>query len=1467
LLQTPDGTLYGTTFDGGTDQNGTVFKVTTNGGFTSLLSFIGGDGDLPYDRLALGPDGNLYGTTYQGGVFGVGTVFKMSTNGSLTTEFSFNATNGDFPYAGVTAGQDGNFYGTTFRGGTADSGTIFKLSTNGLLDTLFSFSGTNGAFPYAELTQDEFGNFYGVTGDGGAANNGVVFKLTPGGAYSTLYSFTGGADGSLPAATLLQGKDGNLYGAAAFGGAYGEGTVFRLGADGTFATLLQFDGFNGAHPYAALTQGSDGNLYGTTEDGGAGSAGVIYQLTLGAPLEITVQPQSQTVFSGATVVLSVATTGALPQSYQWLENGTNLVDGGNVSGSNSRVLTINDINAANVGIYTVTVSNAASGAMVSDDAIVEVIVSPPIITLQPVGQSVSPGVAVTFNANAIGSLPLIYRWRLNGTNLTDGTNLIGSGSSSLTIPFVTEANGGVYSVVVSNFITSATSSGALLTVIPNTAPGTRFTTLHSFAGGTDGSKPSGLTLASDGSLRGTTQFGGTAGAGLVFKVATNGAVSTIASFNGQNAAGFGPSGGVTQGLDGNFYGVTQFGGFNEAGNVFMATSNGTLANIYGFSGGLDGNTPIAPLVRGPDGSFYGSTTLGGNFGEGNIFRVTPGGALTVLHSFTGGLDGDTPTNALAFDAEGNLYGVTEDGGTDAKGSIFRLATNGVFTTIYSFTGKTDGSAPNGPLALGSDGNFYGTTRHSTLLKFQFYGIIFKVTPTGALTVLYTLNLNDGHYPAAGLIQGSDGNFYGTIEFGGTVNNNGTVFLIAPNGTPTTLVNFDGFDEGAHPETPLVLGLDGNLYGTTSTGGPGGQGNVFRLSATAAPEITTSPAGQTAFLGGTVSLSIAAYGSQPLAYQWFKNSNRLTDGGNLSGSETRILTITNAVTNNTGNYSVIVTNSFGAATSTVAAVSVLSAGPSIASEPPPKETALPGTTISFVVTANGNLPLFFQWLKNGTNLADGETPSGSVISGSGTGTLAIANLAQADAGTYAILVTNAIGSATNAGTALTVSPVTAPGNTLSSLYSFTDLNDGALPNGLALGANGIIYGTAEGGGISGAGTIFALAGNGAPVGLYDFTGGSDGAFPLAPLLPAADGNFYGSANEGGVFNGGTLFSFTTNANFTNLYAFTTGSDGAFPEAQLTPANDGFFYGTTYGGGTNNFGTVFKVSPGGVFSNLYSFSGADDGGQPQSPLVRGLDGNFYGATDSGGANGFGTIFRISTNGVLTNIYTFSGIADGAQPVGLIPRPDGSFYGVTFTGGSNNNGVIFRLTPGGAFTTLFTFGALTNSTNANGANPVAGLIPASDGNLYGSAVNGGIFGDGTIFKLAPSGAFTTLAWFDGFNGAHPEAPMVQGTDGNLYGTTFVGGPGGVGTIFRLGISPQPALRLLTKGLRNSMNENFTFSWNSVAGRNYLLQATTNISSATNWNTIGPPFPASSGMTTNTITGIFGLNGQQFFRVILLP
>jgi uncharacterized repeat protein (TIGR03803 family) len=177
------------------------------------------------------------------------------------------------------------------------------------------------------------------------------------------------------------------------------------------------------------------------------------------------------------------------------------------------------------------------------------------------------------------------------------------------------------------------------------------------------------------------------------------------------------------------------------------------------------------------------------------------------------------------------------------------------------------------------------------------------------------------------------------------------------------------------------------------------------------------------------------------------------------------------------------------------------------------------------------------------------------------------------------------------------------------------------------------------------------------------------------------------------------------------------------------------------------------------------------------------------------------------------------------------------------------------------------LTNLTNFSGANPLAGLTPASDGNLYGSAVNGGLFNDGTIFKLSPSGALTVVAWFDGLNGAHPEFPLVQGADGNLYGTTVVGGPGGVGAIFRLGISPQPFLQTLKNFSNHSTNHNFTFAWNSVAGRNYQLQVTTNFNSA-NWSSFGGPIMAANGITTTTITNGVSTNQQQlFYRVILLP
>jgi uncharacterized repeat protein (TIGR03803 family) len=196
-----------------------------------------------------------------------------------------------------------------------------------------------------------------------------------------------------------------------------------------------------------------------------------------------------------------------------------------------------------------------------------------------------------------------------------------------------------------------------------------------------------------------------------------------------------------------------------------------------------------------------------------------------------------------------------------------------------------------------------------------------MTTNGVLTTMYALNFTDGAIPAAGLIQSSDGNFYGTTDQGGA-NSLGTVFRISPNGTLATLVSFDGFNSGANPQAALVEATDGNIYGTTTTGGPGGHGTIFRLSITSSAQITGQPANQTVVVGGNAMFSVAVFGARPFFYQWRKNGVDLTDGENVSGSTSRILTLTNVSMLNTGRYSVVVSNAFGSVTSNEALLSVV-----------------------------------------------------------------------------------------------------------------------------------------------------------------------------------------------------------------------------------------------------------------------------------------------------------------------------------------------------------------------------------------------------------------------------------------------------------------------------------------------------------------------------------------------------------------
>jgi uncharacterized repeat protein (TIGR03803 family) len=290
LVQDANGDFYGVTLTGGTANEGTVFKITSSGKQTTLFNFNGTNGKGPTGTLILATDGNFYGTTQSGGSLGQGTVFKITPSGTLTTMHSFNGgSDGVAPVAGLIQATDGNLYGTTWGDAyqNLNVGTVFKITLGGALTTLHSFQTTDGANPQGGLVQGNDGNLYGATEEGGTYNYGTVFKMTVGGTLTTLHSFSGGTDGDTPVSTLIQATDGNFYGTAAYDGLYPNfGTVFAITPSGTLTTLHNFDSTDGSYPYAGLVQVTSGGFYGATFAGGSSTAcpfgcGTVFSLDMG----------------------------------------------------------------------------------------------------------------------------------------------------------------------------------------------------------------------------------------------------------------------------------------------------------------------------------------------------------------------------------------------------------------------------------------------------------------------------------------------------------------------------------------------------------------------------------------------------------------------------------------------------------------------------------------------------------------------------------------------------------------------------------------------------------------------------------------------------------------------------------------------------------------------------------------------------------------------------------------------------------------------------------------------------------------------------------------------------------------------------------------------------------------------------------------------------------------------------------
>lgn len=667
----------------------------------------------------------------------------------------------------------------------------------------------------------------------------------------------------------------------------------------------------------------------------------------------------------------------------------------------------------------------------------------------------------------------------------------------------------------------------------------------------------------NGFLYGSTTTGGDAGAGFLFRLQTNGVMETVLSFNDQVWVA---SGSLTRVRSGQIYGQGRNG-------IVRLTIDEKLVSVADFTEGT-GSGLAGNLVEGKDGALYGLTASGGPFDCGTFFRLTVGGDWTVLtalecETFDGkGLEGKVFGLTAADD--GNFFGTSSEGGTHGLGSIFRLTSEGVISTIVSFDG-TNGSGPTGGVILAPDGQLYGTTSGIDFdgRRNLSGGTVFSLAPGGKLRTLHTFSLEprsttQGAYPRAPLVVGADGNLYGTTSDVDSDRDDagfGTVFRVRPDGKVATVFQgiqgLPGVDSAWYPE-PLTPGRDGWVY-SIAMGGRFGAGIVFRVNGTGASNEVVSFTNVTAS-GGTPRFAVST-----------------VDGGFLVGTDNGGLT---------------------------AEGSILRVEADGRSGP---------------ITSFGGLT--------------GRRPTSLVHDGDGV-----------------YFGTTAAGGTHGAGTLFRFS-----NRGLEHLYSLSPNRDGRTPRGLIRTKSGRIYGMTTGDFYGptefAGGTIFELGRDGTMTTLHRFSGNTWSQ--SAGLVEGQEEQLFGFASNGGSRLLGTVFAMASDGSVTTLYSFGSGSDVS-PTA-LVMGIDGLLYGTCGAGGTFNSGVVFRLDVQGGYRRLHSFSG----GRFPSDLIRTKDGAIYGVTGAGGRFGNGTFFSIRPDG---SVITLGSFADRRMLSSLAEGGDGNLYGIS-------------------------------------------------------------------------------------------------------------------------------------------------------------------------------------------------------------
>jgi uncharacterized repeat protein (TIGR03803 family) len=1093
-------TMYGTTTYGGNSGSGTLFKINTNGaGFTTLYSFSGvsysnnesiftnSDGANPEAGLILS-GATLYGTTANGGSSGNGTLFKINTDGTdFTTLHSFTGGDGANPYAGLIL-SGGTLYGTTLGGGnsvTGIGGTVFKIKPDGTgFTTLHSFTGADGGDPLAGLISSG-STLYGTASQGGSSNSvpwmsGTLFKInTDGTDFTTLHSFSGD-DGADPVAGLiLSGSTlyGTAYGVGNFASSTNIGTVFKINTDGTgFATLRYFatGGYNnyevftnsdGADPYAGLIL-SGSTLYGTAVFGGISNNGAVFSLTLSSDLPDLVATyldwdtnEGAGGLEFAYSLLGSSLTDDTDAKLFWAY-GTNIADIISFTPIYDELIPADfEVGTTNeVSVESSYLANPPSGATYillvvdSDNLIMEtnkanntlaLSYNPPAITDQPMNRIVIQGSNAVFTVEAMGAEPLEYQWQFNGTNLDDDegedVHISGATTDTLNISEVEANDAGSYSVVVSNYEGSATSAVVTLTVagMQSMIPQSEYSALVDLFSATEGADWKDNSGWLDPS---SAEWYGVEVTNLQFDAYDNllpnsGNVCEI----GLEANGL--AGSIPSSLN-NFAWLETL---DLSGNqlqggipVFALTFLNRLQTIDLSSNQLSGIIPTGfgnlslnlktldlsanNLSGGIPLDLHGMVQLETlDLSQNNLSSTINLGIMSQLTTL------DLSENALGGSLTNiglfpllqtmELWGNHISGTIPINSGFFLGLSENTLQQLDMSDNDLDGTIPDfGPFShlvgLDLSGNQltgsipvdFNNLNLLQSLDLSGNNLTNAIPNLGSLAQLQELDLSDNNLIGGIPVSLAILHQLQTVDLSKNHLTNTIVDLSQVSTLTNLQIQYNDLDFITNSEP---LGVENNVAVLDMLN----YGKNVKWLPQNLPSITSNPKGESVLTNSPNQFSVTLEGAPPMYYQWQFGGTNLSDNSRISGSQANTLSINPVQSADQGTYQVIITNIYGSATSTPAMLTVTTVGvaPQITSQPSNQSIAV-GQNAAFSVSAIGSTPLFYQWLLNGTNLL-----------GANAATVVITGVSSSNAGSYTVIVTNSFGAMTNlAGTLIVAS---------------------------------------------------------------------------------------------------------------------------------------------------------------------------------------------------------------------------------------------------------------------------------------------------------------------------------------------------------------------------------------------------------------------------------------------------------------